>query len=70
MTAENVELKAKVENLESEFGILQWYLSVMEDGVDTKEVVKDYAMLKADNERQIKESDERISKLEANNKKL
>lgn len=42
----------------------------MEDGVDTKEVVKDYANLKADNEKQIKESSERNSKLEADNKKL
>ena len=70
MTAENVELKAKVANLENEFDILQWYLSVMEDGVDTKEVVKDYAHLKADNEKQIKESSERISNLETENKKL
>ena len=63
-------MKAKVASLENEFDILQWYLSVMEDGVDTKEVVKDYANLKADNEKQIKESSERISKLEADNKKL
>ena len=63
-------MKAKVASLENEFDILQWYLSVMEDGVDTKEVVKDYANLKADNEKQIKESSERNSKLEADNKKL
>lgn len=70
MAAENVELQAKVANLENEFDILQWYLSVMEDGIDTKEVVQDYANLKADNEKQIKESNERIKNLEAENKKL
>ena len=60
MTAENVELRAKIENLENEFKILQWYLSVMEAGVDTKEVVKDYAQLKSDHDKMKKESNERI----------
>ena len=54
MTAENVELKAKIENLENELDILQWYHSVMEEGVDTREAIKDYALLKVESKKQIK----------------
>ena len=60
MTAQNVELKEKIVNLENELGIVQWYLSVMEDGVDTREVVKEYHLLKSANKKLIKESSERI----------
>ena len=51
ITAENKSLKEKVTHLESELGIVQWYLSVMEDGVDTREVVKEYFDLKIANEK-------------------
>ena len=46
MTAENVELKYRVEQLEKELEVVQWDLSVLEDGVDTREVVKEYCDLK------------------------
>ena len=46
LTKENNELKKKVEILESCLSIVEWYLAVMEDGVDTREVVKNYYDLK------------------------
>ena len=39
-------MKSKVEQLENELEVVQWYLSVLEDGVDTREVVKEYCDLK------------------------
>ena len=29
----------KIEQLEAELGIVKWYMEVMEEGVDTKEIV-------------------------------
>ena len=37
---ENAEMAEKIKELESELEIVQWYLTVMEDGIDTKEVVE------------------------------
>ena len=32
--------------MESECQVVDWYLAIMEDGKDTKKLVKDYAELK------------------------
>ena len=42
-------MKYRNEQLEKELEIVQWYLSVLEDGVDTREVVKEYCDLKKEN---------------------
>ena len=39
MKAENVELKAKIANADNALDCLQWYHTVLEDGIDTREVV-------------------------------
>ena len=36
----------KIKYLENEIDIVKWYLAVMEDGIDTREVVEKYADLK------------------------
>ena len=42
---ENQELKQKIQQQQDELEIVSWYLSVMEDGVDTRTVVAEYAKL-------------------------
>ena len=39
-------LKEKVSQLQDELLIVKWYLEVMEQGVDSKEVIREYAILK------------------------
>ena len=56
--------------MEGGLGIVQWYLSVMEDGLDTREVVKDYYDLKNETKVFKKTSQDRISKLNRDNIKL
>ena len=68
MTEQNQMLKIRVEQLEHEMEIVSWYTKVMEDGLDTKEIVKEYYALKEEHS-QLKEStDKTISKLQAKNK--
>ena len=39
-------LKAKVNQLEEEVGCVEWYINVMEEGIDTKQVVEQYRRLR------------------------
>ena len=43
---ETAKLSAKVRQLEEELKIVGWYASIMEDGIDTKQLVGDYCVLK------------------------
>ncbi len=43
---ENIYLTSKNEELESEMGVVKWYIDVFEDGQDTRQIVKLYAVLK------------------------
>ena len=47
----NEMLEAKVKQLEDELSIVNWYISIMEDGINTKEVVKNYQALKIEHEK-------------------
>lgn len=40
--AENKILKKKVEQLESELEIVNWYLTILEKGIDTQKIVEEY----------------------------
>ena len=42
---ENSELKDKLVQLEKELSLVNWYQTIMESGMDTKEVIEDYAHL-------------------------
>ena len=39
-------LKARINQLEEEVGCVKWYINVMEEGIDTKEVVEQYRILR------------------------
>ena len=67
---ENKLLVEKNMYYESELSVVKWYLSVMEEGVDTREVVKEYAILKKEHKLLKKESSAEIKKLTKTNKKL
>ena len=40
---ENCMLRAKLAQQEEELSVVKWYLETMEHGIDTKEVVQEYA---------------------------
>ena len=67
---ENAEMVEKIKVLENGLEIVNWYLSVMEQGVDTKEVVKKYAVLTKEHKILRKESSKTIKKLTKSNVKL
>ena len=48
LRADNATMAAKIEQLENELFIVKWYMDVMEEGVDTKEIVEKYSVLKKD----------------------
>lgn len=56
-------LREKVKQLESELGIVKWYITIMEDGIDSKQVVKEYVELKATHKSFVDNTDARIDKL-------
>ena len=60
----------KIKYLENEIDIVKWYLAVMEDGIDTREVVEKYADLKKEHKILKKTSESSIKKLTSQNKKL
>ena len=37
---ENIQLRTKIKMMENNCDIIKWYLEVMEEGVDTKDVIK------------------------------
>ena len=46
LVEENGTMRAKINQLESEISIINWYMETMEQGIDTKEIVQEYAILK------------------------
>ena len=56
--------------LENGLEIVNWYMDVMEKGVDTKEIVKNYAILTKEHKILKKESSKKIKKLTKSNDKL
>ena len=38
-------MKAKIESLENELSILDWYFQVLEKGIDTKKMLRESAQL-------------------------
>ena len=41
-------MRQECEQFKNEADIVHWYLDVMEEGLDTREIVKQYATLKKD----------------------
>ena len=55
--------------MENEVSIAEWYLAVMEQGVDTKEIVKEHAELQNKYEKLKETTSNKIEKLEKELKK-
>ena len=55
--------------MENEVSIAEWYLAVMEQGVDTKEIVKEHAELQIKYEKLKETTSNKIEKLEKELKK-
>ena len=51
LAKENEELRFKNLLLERKMSVVEWYMHVMEDGIDTKEISKVYTELKQKHER-------------------
>ena len=73
MIKENVALKVKVNRLEEELSSVDWYIEVMEHGVDTKNIAKEYALLKKEHivlkttqSKKIKKLEEKLQKTKSN----
>ena len=60
---ENLNLKKKVAQLEEENKIVQWYLEVLEGGVDTKEIVREFGMLKQEHRVYKEAAEKRVDRL-------
>ena len=56
--------------LENGLEIVNWYLAVMEKGVNTQDIVKKYSILTKDHKDLKKESSKTIKKLTKSNAKL
>ena len=48
LAKENSELKDKLEKMEREFEIVQWYITVFEAGFSTKNILKDFVQAQED----------------------
>ena len=60
----------RIKVLEDGLDIVNWYLTVMEQGVNTKEIVQKYAVLTKEHKVLKKESSKTIKKLTKSNVKL
>ena len=38
-------MKLKIQALENELSVLEWYFEVLEKGIDTKKIMMEYALL-------------------------
>ena len=45
---ENTMLNAKVKQQDKELEVVKWYFEILEEGVDTKQLVKEYQTIKND----------------------
>ena len=62
-------MRAKITQLESEISVINWYMETMEQGIDTKEIVQEYAILKRQFAHMEAMQNKKIKKLESKLKK-
>ena len=46
LEAENYQLKGQVRMKENELSCIKFWIDLMEDGIDTKQLVKEYSIIK------------------------
>ena len=66
MEIENAGMRTRINQLEKELEIVQWYLDVLEQGIDTKQIVKEFVKLMKEH----KKAQIQIEKLTKKNKQL
>ena len=62
-------MRAKITQLESEISVINWCMETMEQGIDTKEIVQEYAILKRQFAHMEATQNRKIKKLESKLKK-
>ena len=67
---ENTMLNAKVKQQDKELEVVKWYFEILEEGVDTKQLVKEYQTIKNDHRQLEKSSSKQISMLTKENTQL
>ena len=67
---ENTMLNAKVKQQDKELEVVKWYIEILEEGVDTKQLAQEYQKLKKDHRQLEKSSSKQISMLTKENTQL
>ena len=70
LSKENLVLKQKNTAMKNEISIVNWYLDVMEEGIDSKQVMQEYAMLKKTHKAMETKMTKKITKLENEKNKM
>lgn len=60
----------QVMRLEEDLKVVQWYMEVLERGIDTKDVIQEFTALQSDHKKLKKSTSSQIEKLTVENKKL
>ena len=70
LSKENIVLKQKNTAMKNEISIVNWYLDVMEEGIDSKQVMQEYAMLKKTHKAMETKLTKKITKIENEKNKI
>ena len=70
LVKKNAHLIGQVARLEEELKVVQWYMEVLERGVDTKDVTAAFTALSKEHKKLKRQSKREIEKLTIDNKKL
>jgi len=62
--------KKKIFQLESELAVVQWYLATIEAGVDTRNIVEEYSILRRRHDETVESTTKRLDQLERANERL
>ena len=64
MREQNFQMKMKIKQYEDELEIVKWYIQVLEDGIDTRQIVKEYYQLKKEHSVLQETTEKQIKKLQ------
>ena len=70
MEQQNITLKEKVERYEKELELVNWYIQVLEDGIDTKEIAQHFYGLKKEHKLLKEKTEKNIARLTKQKNKL
>ena len=70
MQEKNFALKKKVAQYEKELEVVNWYIQVLEDGIDTKEIAQHFYGLKKEHKLLKEKTEKNIARLTKQKNKL